>query len=167
MRSGDVQLLIRYLYWIRDRVLDAAARAPIDVLTAPASTVRDLRATLVHELDVEWSWRVRLQGATPDAWGPERELEPGDYDTLEAVREHWRRDEAEMLSWVSGLSDEELAAPVGHRDDALPLSFYLLHVVIHGIQQFADAATLLTAAGQSPGDIEFLEFADTLRDPGP
>ena len=165
MRSRDVQLLVRYLYWTRDRVLDAAARTPVDVLTAPVPTVRDLRATLVHELDVEWSWRVRLQGATRQTSGPEGELEPEDYATLEAIREHWLRDEAEMLTWVSGLTDEGLASPVGERDDAHPLSFYLLHVVIHGLQQFADAATLLTAAGQSPGDIEFLRFADTLRRP--
>jgi hypothetical protein len=30
----------------------------------------------------------------------------------------------------------------------------------HAIQQFSDAATLLTKAGHSPGELEFLEFAD-------
>jgi hypothetical protein len=37
---------------------------------------------------------------------------------------------------------------------------YLLHVVGHGIEEFTEAALLLTRAGHSPGDIEFLEYVD-------
>ena len=33
-----------------------------------------------------------------------------------------------------------------------------MHLISHGIQQFSEAAVLLTSAGRSPGDIGFLEF---------
>ena len=36
-----------------------------------------------------------------------------------------------------------------------------MHLVSHGIQQFSEAAVLLTRAGHSPGDIGFLEFIQT------
>jgi hypothetical protein len=35
---------------------------------------------------------------------------------------------------------------------------FIQHLVSHGAQQAADAATLLTSAGASPGDIGFLEY---------
>ena len=33
-----------------------------------------------------------------------------------------------------------------------------MHLISHGMQQFSEAAVLLTRAGHSPGDIGFLEF---------
>ena len=33
-----------------------------------------------------------------------------------------------------------------------------MHLYSHGMQQFSEAAVLLTRAGRSPGDIGFLEF---------
>jgi hypothetical protein len=42
----------------------------------------------------------------------------------------------------------------------LPLWYYVMHLVSHAIQQFSEAAVLVTRAGHSPGDIGFLEFAE-------
>ncbi len=38
---------------------------------------------------------------------------------------------------------------------------FLTHIVMHAAQQQADAATLLSLAGQSPGDFGFGEYLDT------
>jgi len=38
---------------------------------------------------------------------------------------------------------------------------HLLHVIDHGIQSFSEAAVLVSAAGHSPGDLDFLDFYDT------
>ena len=74
MRTTDILHLFDYVYWVNHRLLDAAEELANNQLTATAEvTTRDLRATLVHELDVEWSWRLNLQGRLTDA---EEDLRP-------------------------------------------------------------------------------------------
>lgn len=162
MQTADAIRLFDYVYWVRDRILRAASNLSDEAFRSTDTVAtRDLRTTLVHELDVEWSWRERLRGDSPaDPEVAEVELKAADYPTVETVSERWHRDEAEMRAWVVGLSDADLAAPPSSEHARLPLSDYLLHVVGHAIEEFTEAALLLTRAGQTPGDIEFLEFAD-------
>lgn len=163
MRNADLVKLFDHSYWANHQVLQAASGLTEAEFAAPSDcTTRGLRATLVHSLDVEWSWRLRLLGEPPDAWGPEVELRPEDYPTADAVAEHWRRDEAEMRVWLGTLGDEELARPIDlSKSNRFPLWYYVVHILTHSAQQRADAATLLTRMGHSPGDLDFLDFADT------
>ncbi|MBA3586036.1 MAG: hypothetical protein H0W41_00180 [Chloroflexi bacterium] len=79
MQTTEAVKLFDYLYWARDAVLRAAAELSSDDFTSTDSvTDRDLRATLVHELDVEWSWRERLKGANWEEWGDDADLRPLD-----------------------------------------------------------------------------------------
>ncbi len=165
MRVSDAATLIEHLYWVRDLLLRAAGALEGSEFTASETvTSRDLRATLVHELDVQWSWRERLKGADWDEWGPDAELRAEDYPTVDAVAEHWQRDEAVMREWLASLTDADLDAPPVRDEDRQPLWQYVMHLYSHGLQQFSEAAVLLTRAGHSPGDIGFLEFVrDTRR----
>jgi uncharacterized damage-inducible protein DinB len=166
MNKADLQHLLDYLYWVNGRLLDAAKDLDSGELTRSSPpTTRDLRATLVHELDVEWSWRLNLQGRLTDA---EQELRPADYPDIATLREHWARDEAEMRTWLAGLTEDDLAAAVQSdlTKNRLPLWQGLLHIIFHGMQQQADAATLLTLAGHSPGDIGYLEMLRRKIEPG-
>lgn len=161
MRKSDVHSLFAYMYWANRRILDAAEHLTVDELTAPtAVTTRDLRATLVHELDAEWSWRLNLQGRLSE---DEDDLRPEDYPDVASIREHWRRDEADMRTWLDALTEDQLAAEVqsGLTQDSRPLWQYLVHIGMHAAQQQADAATLLSLAGRSPGDLGFLEYLST------
>jgi len=159
MRTTEATTLFDYLYWARDRVLDSAAELSADAfMSTDTVTTRDLRATLVHELDVQWSWRERLRGADWAEWGEDAELKAGDYPTVQAVADHWRRDETDMRAWLASLTDADLDAPPPRDEDTSPLWHFVMHLVSHGIQQFSEVAVLLTRAGHSPGDIGFLEF---------
>ena len=159
MRTSDAATLFDHLYWVRDGVLEAARGLDHEAFTAADTvTSRDLRATLVHELDVQWSWRERLKGADWEGWGEDAELRGEDYPTVDAVAEHWRRDEADMRTWLASLADADLDAPPVRDEDRQPLWHYVMHLYSHGLQQFSEAAVLLTRAGRSPGDIGFLEF---------
>ena len=158
MRRADIDSLFDYMYWANGRVLDAAERlGPGEFSSSSAATTRDLRSTLVHELDVEWSWRLNLQGRLSE---DEAELKADDYADVASLRAHWQRDEAEMRAWVASLTDDDLASDVASdlTKDRRPLWQYLVHIVVHATQQQADAATLLTLAGQSPGELGYLEY---------
>jgi uncharacterized damage-inducible protein DinB len=159
--AAALQLLVDHLYWVNHRLLDAAARLDqATFVSSPTVASRDLRATLVHELDVEWSWRMALEGRPPEAWSSDVELVADDFPEVATLRERWAADEAEMRAWLASLTDDDLSATVhpGLSRTARPLWQFVVHIVTHGAHQQADAAALLTAAGASPGEIGFLEF---------
>ena len=166
MRRTDIDGLFGYLYWLRDRALEEASRLPAEAFLSPETTAfRDLRTTLVHELDVERSWRRRLRGEPREAW--DADLAAGDYPDAASIEADWRRDEAEARGWLSGLTDAELEAPVTANGlEGFPLATYLVHVVMHGVESFAAAAILLHRAGPSMGDVGFLDYVDTLESTG-
>jgi uncharacterized damage-inducible protein DinB len=162
MYQDDVNDRFGYLYWIRDRALAQAAELPEDAFVDPTPMAyRDLRSTLVHELDVERSWRLRLQGAPIDIW--DITLQPADYPDVATLADHWQRDEADMLAWIAELTDDELSAPVSVNGlEGFPLATYLVHVVMHGVQSLSAAAILLHQRGQSMGDVDYLDFVDAV-----
>ena len=79
---------------------------------------------------------------------------------MEALRARWTVEAEALRVWVDSLSDEDLAQPThpGLSRRPLPRWMFVEHLVSHGAQQAADAATILSAAGASPGDIGFLEY---------
>ena len=156
-----MRLSIEHLWWTNRRLLDAAQRLPDDAWAADEHlTTRNLRATLVHELDVEWSWRMALEGRPESEWGEAAELRPEDFRSVAALRERWTVESDALRHWVASLSDADLVEPThpGLSSRPLPRWMFVEHLVSHGAQQAADAATLLSAAGSSPGDIGFLEY---------
>ncbi|MEX0989557.1 MAG: DinB family protein [Actinomycetota bacterium] len=159
----DVMILIDYMYWVNARLLKMASELSTDDFVAPSSvTTRDLRGTLVHELDVEWSWRLNLQGKTGPA---DEELDPGSFPDAASLVTRWREDEAEMRAWLDTISDERITERVRSRQtqDERPLWHYLVHIVTHAAQQQADVATLLSLAGSSPGEFGFLDYLWSLE----
>lgn len=160
MRHEDVGELIEYLFWVRDRILKASAALTESEFRSGATvTTRDLRATLLHQLENEWAWRIRLsEGAFPAG-----DLLHTDDPDLDALVDHWHREERDLRAWFERLSDRDLAAQPPGDDSALAVWRYLLYVVNHGTQQFTEAAVLLTRFGHSPGEIGYLAFCSSPR----
>ena len=154
-----IPLLVDYLYWLRDRILDLSAEATTDGWPAePTINGRDLRATLAHEIDVEASWRNKLLGLPIERWGPAAEVRPTEFPTLDSLRVRWAEEERALRDWLDGLGADDLAAPVTVNGlDGQPLSTYLLHVLAHGIGELFVAAGILRELGQDAGDIGLLE----------
>jgi uncharacterized damage-inducible protein DinB len=164
MRQEDVGALVDYMFWVRDQILAATASLAETEFRSPETvTTRDLRATLVHQLENEWAWRIRLsEGAFP-ADG----LNPADYPALDDLVSRWHREERELRTWFERVSDLQLASRPPGEENVLPLWQYLVYVVTHGLQQFSEAAVLLTRLGHSPGEIGFLRFCSDREAPAP
>jgi uncharacterized damage-inducible protein DinB len=158
MRQIDLLELADFNYWANRRLLAACEQLAPDQWTSTSTTgTRTLRGTLVHALDTEWSWRLRLQD--PVVPGDGEDMREEDFPTVAALAEAWAADEAEMREWLSSLSDadveQEVTVPWGREFVRWRL---IVHLLSHSTQQRAEAATLLTQAGHSPGDIEFLNY---------
>jgi uncharacterized damage-inducible protein DinB len=162
VRKADVDTLLDHLYFVRDRILATAELPGVPLTDAAPVTIRDLRTTLVHELDVEWSWRERLRGSDPTAFSPDdEELKPADFATIASIRARWDTDETEMRAWIAELGETGLEAPCrAEKSTSHPLWFHVQHIYTHALQQFSDAAVLLTRAGHSPGEIDFLDYLE-------
>ncbi|MDA1239331.1 MAG: DinB family protein [Chloroflexi bacterium] len=156
MQQATLVTLVDFNYWANRKVLQVCERLTAQQWTQAATvSTRTLRGTLVHTLDTEWSWRLRL--IDPAARGEEMREE--DFPTVASLVAAWVRDEREMVAWVASLSDADLVrlvpVPWGPEYPRWQLIFHLLS---HSTQQRPKASTLLTLAGHSPGDIEFLNY---------
>ena len=162
--GAAIPLLLDYLYWGRDRILAVADGLEGDAfLETPSVHGRNLRATLAHELDVEVSWRGKLRGDPPSAWGPEAEIKPEQFPTLAELATRWRADEAEMRAWIGAMSPADLARPVTVNGlEGYAMAIYLVHVIAHGITEISSAAAILNELGRSTGDLGLLNALDDL-----
>lgn len=162
MRTRDVQALFDYSYWATWRLMAAVSRLPPATFTAASTTTwRNMRDTLVHTLDVEQSWRRRLQGEDRSVW--DAQLDPDRFTTPAELEAYWRADAAETRAWLSGIDDTTLAATIdlGPKDQ-FPLWYFLVHVVTHSIEQRRDVTILLKQHGHEAPELEFLWYADSL-----
>ena len=171
MNIDDIQLLYEYNYWANRRIV-ATCAALSEAQYAAANSDGSLRATLIHVLDAEWSWRrvckeyfVTPENASAEARAMREQLEltEAELPTLHALQQRWNADEREMRAYLKGLSDADLNGIVRY---AIPggivrertLWHCLLHVVNHGTQHRSEAAVMLTRLGHSPDDFDFTLF---------
>jgi uncharacterized damage-inducible protein DinB len=113
---------------------------------------------LFHLLRTDWSWRLALQTGKQVA-----SIRPENYPTLESIQTGIDQEKAEWQALLDSLSEAEVEASLdltNRRGDVftLPRWRILQHLILHGMQHQAELAQLLTAKGQSPGDIDFIFY---------
>jgi uncharacterized damage-inducible protein DinB len=162
VQALDAEILFDYSYWATRQLLTKAAEASEVTFRASADiSYRGLRATLVHALDVERSWRLRLQGEPAEVY--DAQLQPETFVDVGSLAEAWAEDEKQMRDWLGTLEDDTMneVVDLGPKDQ-FPLWMSLLHIITHSTQQRRDAALILERAGHSPPELDFLYYADTL-----
>jgi uncharacterized damage-inducible protein DinB len=151
MTFDEVQTLLDYNYWARDRVLDAAALAtPEQYARDVPSSFRSIRDTLVHTYSAEWIWYSRWQGDSPTS-----ALAFADYPDVATLRAAWLDLEARIRALVAGLGDAGLARVVEYklmsgRSGASAFWQMIQHVVNHGSYHRGQVTTLLRQVGAAP-----------------
>ena len=160
MDLKDLQTLLDYHYWARDRLLDA-----LDPLT-PEQFTKDLggsfksiRDTVAHLHAAEWAWHARWVGRSPTA------LLPHDrFSDVASVREDWRKLETTVREFVVGLGDPGIGKVFDYKllsgaAGSSPFWQMLQHVVNHASYHRGQITTMLRQIGaQPPKPMDMIAF---------
>jgi uncharacterized damage-inducible protein DinB len=159
MQLSDIRFLFAYDRWATTRILDASV--DLDEAIWSATNIvdeRGLGGILVHQLGAAQRWRHGLTGAPGEA--PRPELEP--LPDLATLRASWESEWAGYDAWFDRMDPAWLDL----EEEGISLWQALAHVVNHGTQHRSEVAALLTAAGHSPGDLDMVDYIDTVNGVG-
>ena len=169
MEPEVIRELFAYGRWAGARVFDAAGRltparftATEGIQDAGRGSVHD---TLRHLVGTQVGWVSMLSGSmTPDEGRARgRALQQVDFPDVAALRAAWEAAEAEAADLAGRVTAGDLdrvvslTAPGGALVD-LTVGGLLLHVANHGTQHRSEVAALLTAFGQSPGNLDLFFY---------
>ena len=158
-QQSQLQILFAYNWHTTRRLIDCAGKLSDDAYHAnPGYGHGSIHDLLFHLLRANQSWRIAFETGRQQAG-----IKPDDYATLEAISAAVGAEQAGWDDYLATLSDDQIAADItliNWRGDpwTLPLWRVLHHLILHGMQHHTELAQLLTAAGQSPGDIDFLFY---------
>ncbi|HEX3724284.1 MAG TPA: DinB family protein [Nitrolancea sp.] len=163
MELEYLRLLYAYNLWANHHILDSAEQlTPEELRTWDSGSYGSIHTTLVHMMDVEWSW---LDERWRDS-GPSAELSPDDFADVVAIRTHWADVEAQLMDFVDNLTPDGEGSPNrilvwigdGGVTKRRPLWQLMLHLANHGTQHRSEIAAMLTRAGHSPGDMDITRY---------
>jgi uncharacterized damage-inducible protein DinB len=162
VRLDDIRYLFGYDRWGTRKILALLDGVPDEIWGATGVVGdRGLGAILVHQLGAHQRWRLGLGGDDEAASvaRPERQPLPSPPALVGAWAVEWEA----LDAWLDTLDDAWLE----RQDRDIPFWQMLAHVVNHGTQHRAEAASLLTAAGRSPGDLDMIFYSGEIaRNPG-
>lgn len=160
---GQTMLVTMFGYnaSVNAKVLEIASSLSDEELDAPTNYAQgSIRGTLAHLLRVQWSWRTVTETHLPPTSAP-----PISGTSSIAELTAFAQAEAEAIStWVTTQSDAELAMPFpskyGDQEFQILPWQALAQLLFHSMQHRSEIALWLTEKGHSPGDLDFIYFAD-------
>jgi uncharacterized damage-inducible protein DinB len=146
----DLETLLDYHYWARDRALDAAAQLTAEQLTRDlGSSFPSVRDTLAHLWGAEWIWFERWRGRSPTALP-----DAARFADVAALRAEWKTLEAGVRAFVAELGDdtdrEFSYRNLAGKEGRSPFWQMVQHVVNHGSYHRGQVATMLRQLGAAP-----------------
>ncbi len=151
MNLQDLQILLEYHYWARDRVLDAVEALSAAQFTKDlGSSFKSVRDTLAHTYFAEWAWYCRWTGNSPTA------ALPADmFPNVGTLRRAWSEQEAKVRALVGALSDDGVNRVIEYKllsgqPGKSVLWHMLQHVVNHASYHRGQVTTMLRQLGAAP-----------------
>jgi uncharacterized damage-inducible protein DinB len=151
MTYTELQALLDYHYWARDRLLEAVASlTPEQLNTDRGNSFPSIHATLVHLYGADWVWLSRWEGVSPPALPSATE-----FADLAAVRDAWRAIEARLRTLVNRLGEDGIQRPIEYRGPNGVLQAQIFwqmfqHLVNHGSYHRGQVTTMLRQIGMAP-----------------
>jgi len=154
MTHSDLETLLDYHYWARDRVLEAAALLTSDDYTRElGSSFKSIRDTLVHAYSAEWAWHSRWVGVSPRA-----HLSTDLFPDVPALQAAWSELEGRMracLAEAGAAGEAGISRVISYSNlQGVPGSsvfwHMLQHVVNHATYHRGQVSTMLRQLGARP-----------------
>lgn len=148
MTPQESQDLIDYMYWARDRMLDAVDTISTEQFTrSMGNSFGSIRDTLVHMMWAEMIWLSRWLGETTSP-----KVSPEKYPDLTSVRVRWRQLELKLRAYFESVDAAKLSAPIGYKGlnglpYETPLCQMLHHVANHSSYHRGQVTTMLRQLG--------------------
>ncbi len=151
MNLAELETLLEYHYWARDRVLDAVEALSAEQFTKDlGSSFKSVRDTLAHTYFAEWAWYSRWTGNSPTA------ALPADmFPNVGALRRAWSEHEGKVRAFVHGLGDEGVKRVIEYKllsgQPGKSVVWQMIqHLVNHGSYHRGQVTTLLRQLGAAP-----------------
>lgn len=151
MTFEDLNSLIDYNYWARDRLLEAvAALTPEQFTRDMGNSFGSVRDTIAHICDAESIWLSRWKGGQPAGF-----KSPDRIPDVAAARKEWAELEHEMRDVLRELGREGVQRTLEYKDmrgAARSDVFWQMmqHVVNHGSYHRGQVTTMLRQLGATP-----------------
>jgi uncharacterized damage-inducible protein DinB len=151
MTFGELETLLDYHYWARDRMFDALAQLTAEQWARPLeSSFKSIRDTAVHIWAAEMVWCSRWQGSSPSG------LQSSDaFLTAHALRVAWQNLERNVRGVVRELGPQGLDRrfeyqTLGGKSQSSLFWHMLQHVVNHASYHRGQLTTLLRQIEATP-----------------
>jgi len=151
MNYEELQLLLEYHYWARDRMLDALETLAAEQWARPLeSSFKSIRDTAVHIWAAEMVWCSRWQGSSPSG------LQSSDaFATVHSLRLAWQDLERNVRSVVRDLGPQGIDRrfeykSLGGQPQSSVFWQMLQHVVNHASYHRGQLTTMLRQVEATP-----------------
>jgi uncharacterized damage-inducible protein DinB len=151
MTLDDLQHLLEYHYWARDRMLDAVTPlTPEEYGRNLASSFPSIHATLVHTYSAEWAWHSRWEGRSPTVLLP-----PEMFPDVASLRAAWVDLEARVHAFLASAGPEGPTRRFAYTllsgaPGESTLHQMVQHVVNHATYHRGQVTTMLRQLGAAP-----------------
>jgi uncharacterized damage-inducible protein DinB len=153
----DLLLLLDYMYWGHDRVIDGARQLSAAQLATPIRPgFLSTLALLTHIMGAERLWLLRWQGESPKSL-----LSVSDIPSLDALVTAWEPLRAEMRAFVLKVGDpkREVIYYRTNGEEKRNVWWHLfVHVVNHGTEHRSQVALYLAMQGIDVGNLDLIEY---------
>lgn len=152
--------LVRYNRWMNDKLYGLAATLSDEARKRDLGAFfKSIHGTFNHILLADRVWLARVKGGVlPDGFlgpGGIRALDQELYADFDELRRERALTDDELSAWVSGLTEERLAAPLvyvrlGQKQES-PLWWVVAQIFNHQTHHRGQLTTLLMQQGRDPG----------------
>lgn len=159
MTPDEMRPLYDYNAWANRRALDSCAPLAEEQFRRDlGSSFRSVRDTLAHVMGAEWIWYERWHGRSPAAL-PEAQQFPN----LASVRARWAEIEQDIMTFVRGLTGEDLLRvhefhTLTMGTAASPLWHSMQHLVNHSTYHRGQIAAMLRQLGAQPISTDLIRY---------